>query len=57
MGEKDIRYEIMCRAINAIREAVFDWLSPDEKGYRDSVNYIQGILEMVRAIDQVLDDK
>ena len=57
MGEKDIRYELMCRAINAIREAVFDWLSPDEKGYRDSVNYIQGILEMVRAIDQVLDDK
>lgn len=54
MNEKDIRYELMCRAINTIRDAAFEWLNPDESGYKEAINYIQGVLEMLNAIDKVL---
>ena len=57
MDEKELRFKFMKTALDEIHSAVFDWGSSEDGGYRDTVNYIQGVSAMVSALDQVLDDK
>lgn len=57
MTKEELREKFMKTALDEIHSAVFEWVISEDGGYRDAVNYIQGISAMVSALDQVLDDK
>ena len=57
MDDKELRFKFMKTALAEIHSAVFEWGTSEDGGYRDAVNYIQGISAMVSALYQVLDDK
>lgn len=55
MDEKELRTKLMENAIDEIHDAVFEW-GDGENGYRDAVNYVQGVVTMVRAFDKILNE-
>ena len=57
MSKEELRAKFMKAALDEIHSAVFEWGISEDGGYRDAVNYIQGVSAMVSALDQVLDDK
>ena len=58
MEAEKIRQEFNDRALDVIREAAYGWefgdADPDD--YPERVHYIQGVLEMVTALEQILHD-
>ena len=55
MEDKELRTKLMEKAIAEIHDAVFEW-GVGEDGYRDAVNYVQGVVTMVRAFDDILNE-
>lgn len=55
MDEKEVRTKLLERAIDEVHDAVFEWGVGDD-GYRDAVNYIQGVIQMVHAFDEILNE-
>ena len=58
MEEEKLRAEFNRRALDVIREAAYGWESYDEDpdDYTKRIHYIQGVLEMVTALEQILND-
>lgn len=56
MDEKELRAKFNERALDVIREGAFELYGITEDGYRDAINYIQGVLEMVSALNKILDE-
>lgn len=55
MEEKELRTKLMEKAMDEIHDAVFEW-GTGEDSYRDAVNYVQGVVTMVRAFDEILNE-
>lgn len=55
MNEKELRTRLLEKAMDEIHDAVFEW-GTGEDSYRDAVNYVQGVVTMVRAFDEILNE-
>lgn len=55
MDEKELRRRLLEKAMDEIHDAVFEW-GNGEDAYRDAVNYVQGVVIMVRAFDEILNE-
>ena len=56
MDEKELRAQFNERALDEIREGVFEICVSEKGGYRDAINFVQGILAMVSALNKILDE-
>ena len=58
MDSEELRHEFNDRALDVIREAAYGWESYNEDAddYPERIHYIQGVLEMVTALEQILHD-
>ena len=56
MDEQELTTKMMGKALNAIHDAAFEW-DMGEDGYRDAINYIQGILKMMSALNAILHEE
>ena len=55
MDEKELRTRLLEKAMDEIHDAVFEW-GTGEDSYRDAVNYVQGVVIMARAFDEILNE-